>query len=152
MAYVAAEARQELLDDVAGAIDELGRALALLGAAYELLDEHTADTLEADLFRPVQVAYGRAKRTYVVFAERYGLAGRVFEPGSTGTSSTVGKDLLDTAVGAVVEADAILIRLQDSMRPVEVGDRELRAGLAEVRTLLGGLPGRARQMQRLLGR
>ena len=62
------------------------------------------------------------------------------------------RELLDTAVGAVIEADAVLVRLQDSMRPVEVGDAELRAGLAEVRTLLGEVPGRARQVQRLLGR
>ena len=52
----------------------------------------------------------------------------------------------------MIEADAVLVRLQDSMRPVEVGDAELRAGLAEVRTLLGEVPGRARQVQRLLGR
>ena len=36
--------------------------------------------------------------------------------------------------------------------PVEVGDAELRAGLAEVRVLLGQLPGRARQFVRELGR
>ena len=59
MAYSTEEARIQLLDDIAHAIDELGVALAALGAAYELLDERTADQLEAELFRPVQVAYGR---------------------------------------------------------------------------------------------
>ena len=38
MAYDTAEARQELLDDVAAATDRLGVALAALGEAYEQLD------------------------------------------------------------------------------------------------------------------
>jgi len=38
------------------------------------------------------------------------------------------------------------------MRPVEVGDTELRAGLAEVRELIGVLPDRAREFVRRLGR
>jgi hypothetical protein len=38
------------------------------------------------------------------------------------------------------------------MRPVEVGDPELRAGLAEVRELRGRLPGRARRFVSLFGR
>jgi hypothetical protein len=38
------------------------------------------------------------------------------------------------------------------MRPVEVGDAELRAGLAEVRTLLDAMPERARELVRVLGR
>ena len=80
MAYTTAEARQQLLDDLAHAVDEIGVALAALGGAYELLDEHTADRLEEELFRPVQVAYGRAQRTHAGFAERHGLPGRAFEP------------------------------------------------------------------------
>jgi hypothetical protein len=38
------------------------------------------------------------------------------------------------------------------MLPVEVGDAELRAGLGEVRTLLGDLPARAHEFVRTLGR
>ena len=38
------------------------------------------------------------------------------------------------------------------MRPVEVGDAELRAGLAEVRELLAPLPERAREFLRRWGR
>jgi hypothetical protein len=38
------------------------------------------------------------------------------------------------------------------MRPVEVGDAELRSGLAEVRALLGRLPERAHAFTRTLGR
>jgi hypothetical protein len=55
-------------------------------------------------------------------------------------------------VEATEEADAILADLQDSMRPVEIGDAELRAGLADVRERLGELPGRARELVRVLGR
>ena len=58
MAYVTREAREELLETIAEAIGEIGTALAALGAAYEQLDERTADRLEEELFRPVQVAYG----------------------------------------------------------------------------------------------
>ena len=75
MAYTNAEARQDLLDIVAEAIDELAVALAALGEAYEQLDEQHADELEEQLFRPVQVAYGRAKRTHAAFAERTRPAG-----------------------------------------------------------------------------
>ena len=53
---------------------------------------------------------------------------------------------------AVSAADVVLSTLQDSMLPVEVGDRELRAGLGEVRELIAPLPGRARQVVRTVGR
>jgi hypothetical protein len=56
------------------------------------------------------------------------------------------------AVEAVEEADNVLAELQDSMRPVEVGDPELRAGLADVRELLGAIPDRAHRLLSTLGR
>ncbi|MEA2280126.1 MAG: hypothetical protein QOK21_733 [Solirubrobacteraceae bacterium] len=143
MAYVTAEARQGLLDDVAQAIEELGVALAALGAAYEALDEASADRLEEGLFRPVQAAYGRAQRTHAAFAERYGLRGRSFAPASAGLPSQGVKGFLERAVDAIAEADTLLAELQDSMAPVEVGDEELRAGLAQVRALLADLQDRA---------
>ena len=61
MAYTSAEARQELFDAYAEAIEHIGVAIAALGAAYEQLDEHNADRLEAELFGPVLVAYGRRR-------------------------------------------------------------------------------------------
>jgi hypothetical protein len=152
MAYTTAEGRQQLLDAVAEAIDAIGFALAALGEAYEQLDERTADTLERELFIPVQLSYGRAKRTYAAFADRYGLSGRAFEPVIPGAPSRGVKGFLDSAVEAAGRADSLLAALQDSMLPVEVGDAELRAGLEDVRTLLGELPGRARQLVRTLGR
>jgi hypothetical protein len=153
LAYVTREAREELLATIADAIDELGRALGALGDAYEQLDERTADALEEDLFRPAQAAYGRAKRTYTSFAERHGLsAGRTFEPVSPGAASRGVRAFVDIAVEAVEEADTILADLQDSMRPVEVGDAELRAGLADVRERLGAIPDRAQRLISRLGR
>jgi len=153
VAYVTREARQHLLETVAEAIEELGAALAALGAAYEQLDEMTADRLEEALFRPVQVAYGRAQRTHAGFADRHGLTGATFTPpAGAGAPSQGVRGFLDRAVDAVAEADLILAELQDSMMPVEVGDAELRTGLAEVRELIADLPDRARELVRTLGR
>ena len=153
MPYSTADARRHLLDDLASAIDELGVALAALGDAYELLDEQTADRMEAALFRPVQVTFARAQRTHAGFAERHGLETRTFAPSLAGRG--VGHDarsLLDAALEAVEEADQLLVEIQDSMMPVEVGDAELRAGLADVRERATPLPERGAELLRTLGR
>ena len=152
MAYVTREAREQLLETVAEATDELGTALAALGAAYEQLDEASGDRLEERLFRPVQHAYGRAQRTYTGFAERHGLVARAFTPQSGGLPSQGVHGFLERTLDAVEEADLILVELQDSMMPVEVGDAELRSGLADVRELIAGIPERAREIVRRLGR
>ncbi|HEY7600297.1 MAG TPA: hypothetical protein VH741_10255, partial [Candidatus Limnocylindrales bacterium] len=132
MAYTTAEGRQELLDELAVAVDRLGFALAALGAAYEQLDERNADRLEEELFGPVQVAYGRAKTTHAQFAGRSGLPGRTFETPAAGLPSTGAKGFIDDAVAAVAEADAALAELQDSGLPAEVGDVELRGSITDV--------------------
>ena len=49
------------------------------------------------------------------------------------------KGLLERAVDCAIKADSLLVALQDSMLPVEVGDAELRAGLEQVRVLLGDI-------------
>lgn len=152
MAYASAEARQELLDTIGEAADDIGAALAAVGAAYEQLDEHSADALEEQLFRPLQSAYGRARRTHAGFAERHGLRDRKFEASAAGLPSSGVRGFLDSAVESAGAADAALAELQDSMRPVEVGDAELRAGLAEVRELVGAVPARAREFMRRVGR
>jgi hypothetical protein len=152
MAYTTAEARQELLDAFAEAIEDIGAALGALGAAYEQLDERNADRLEEELFGPVQVAYGRAKAAHSGFAGRAGLASGSFESASPGIPSTGAKGFIDNAVAAVAAADGALSALQDSMLPAEVGDAELRAALANVRELLGGVRQRARELERTLGR
>jgi len=152
MAYITAEARQELLDTIAEATDELAVALAALGDAYDQLDERSADTLEAELFRPVQTAYGRAKRTHTEFATRHGLPTRAFAAANAGAPSTGVKGFVEQAVDAVEQAEAILVELQDSMSPVEVGDAPLRAGLADVRELLADVASRAARFVSRFGR
>jgi hypothetical protein len=152
VSYIAGEARQELLDTIGEAIDEIAVALSALGEAYEQLGTVPADRLEEELFRPVQAAYGRAKQTHVGFAQRHGLPGRTFAPAIPGAPSTGIRGFVDSAVDSASEADAVLAELQDSMMPVEVGDPELRAGLAEVRELLGDVRVRAREFVRTLGR
>jgi hypothetical protein len=150
--YLTAEARQRLLDDMALSIEELALALAVLGAAYELLDENTADRMEEELFRGVQTAFGRAQRTHAAFAARYSLQGRTFEQPSAGLPSQGARAFLERAGEAITEADTLLAELQDSLLPVEVGDPELRSGLAEIRTLVGELAGRAQQFVSRFGR
>jgi hypothetical protein len=59
---------------------------------------------------------------------------------------------VDRAVDAIDRADQGLAELQDSMMPVEVGDRELREGLSEVRGTIAELPARARRRMRAQGR
>ena len=153
MAYVTAEARQQLLDEVGRAIDELGVALGALGDAYEQLDERSADTLEAELFRPVQTAYGQAKRTHASFAARHGLRARAFAPAPPAGAASHGvKGFLESAVEAVEETDVLLSELQDSLLPVEVGDQELRPGLAETRRTLGEIAPRAAHFVSRFGR
>jgi hypothetical protein len=152
MAYGTVEARQEMLDLVARAVDDLGYALAELGAAYEMLDEASADRLEEDLFGPVQVAYGRAKRVHSGFAQRHGLPPGEFPAQEAGVPSTGARGFIDAAVAAVGRAGIALSELQDSPEVLEVGDVELRTGVADVRSLLGPLPGAARELTRRLGR
>jgi hypothetical protein len=152
MAYTNAEARQLLLDDLALAIDQLAVALASLEVAYERLDEQSADNLEQQLFRPVQRAYARARRTHSEFADRHDLPQREFAAASPGPESQDARALIDRAGTATTDADDAIASLQDSLLPVEVGDPELRAGLAEVRTLIAELPATAAQMIRLVGR
>jgi hypothetical protein len=152
MAYSAPQARQQLLEDIAEATDQLALAVAALTEAYEELDEQTADRLEEELFRPVQAAYGRLRRTYAEFADRHALRTRAFAPSSGGLHSGDPRVYVDRAVEAIEGADQGLADLQDSMMPVEVGDRELREGLSEVREAIADLPARARRLMRTQGR
>ncbi|MBV9415658.1 MAG: hypothetical protein JO363_11825 [Solirubrobacterales bacterium] len=59
---------------------------------------------------------------------------------------------VERAVDAIERADQGLADLQDSMMPVEVGDRELREGLSDVRETIADLPARARRLMRAQGR
>ncbi len=152
MATTTAEARQQILDDLAAALDQLGLAVACLSEAFEQLSVDAADRLEADLYRPVQRAYGRGKRTHAQFAQRVGLSGDTFEPPSAGPASQGVKELVQRMAAALGDADRRIAELQDSMLPIEAGDAELRAGLSEVREALEKVPTAAAMFLRGLGR
>lgn len=141
-----------MLDDIAAAADELAVALAALGEAYEALDEDGADTLERSLFRPVQAAYGRIKRTHAEFAQRYQLPARRFVPAGPGAHTADPRIYVERALAAAQDAEQQLAELQDSMRPVDVGDPALRAGLSETRTLLADVPAHGARLLRGVGR
>jgi len=152
MPYTTADARQQLLDTLAQATDSLGAALAALSEAYDLLDDNSAERLEQALFRPVQLAYGRARRTHAEFAARHQLPARAFEPSVAGAPAQGVKGFIEAAVQEISSANATLATLQDSMLPVEVGDQQLRAGLEQVRSLIDELGARARVLVRTIGR
>jgi hypothetical protein len=152
MSYSEADARQQLLDALGEATDHLARALAALAAAYEQLDDQQGERLEQQLFLPVQRAYGRAKRTYGDFASRYELTQREFALPSPGLPSTGVKGFIEDALEAVQRSELELVALQESSVAIDVGDAELRAGLSEVRRMLGGLSQHARTFLRSFGR
>ncbi len=152
MSFSNAAGRTQLLRVVGECADRLAVALGLLSGAYELLDERAAERLEDGLFRPVQAAYGRLRRTHSEFAARSGLHGRDFTPAPEGAPARGLQGLVESAVGEVLAADGELAALQDSMLPVEVGDAELRDGLQQVRLGLAGVSPAARQMLRTFGR
>ena len=152
MAYTNAEARQQLLDTLALATDDIALALANLAEAYEQLDESAAERLEDRLFRPLQMAYGQAQRAHAEFAGRHGLPRRSFEPAHPQLREHMAKAIIENAAAAVARADSTLATLQDSMLPIEVGDPPLRAALEQVRVLLGDIGHRTRELTRTLGR
>lgn len=152
MSYTTADGREQILSELASAIDEVAVAVAALGAAYERLDEQSSDRLEQELFRPVQLAYGRAKRAHTEFAGRHGIAPASFSDASPGLESQDARALIDRAATAARQADDEIAALQDSMLPVEVGDTELRADLADVRSLIDPVPTRAARFIRTVGR
>lgn len=152
MAYTNLEGWQELLDTVADAIEQLGQAIALLGVAYEELDESRGDELEGRLFRPVQAAYGRARRAHADFSTRRGLTPRSFDQPPAPAAWHGARSLVQDAVEQIGTADHTLSELQDSLLPIEVGDQELRKDLSDVRELLGPLEHDSEALLRMLWR
>ncbi|HEX2129603.1 MAG TPA: hypothetical protein VHF58_10350 [Solirubrobacterales bacterium] len=152
MARTERDDREQIVGMLAVATERISLATASLGLAYEQLDEMTADRLEAELFRPVQRALARAKRTNSEFAQRFGLDSPAPGDPSAGAPSQGAQRLIENAVAALGDAARDLAELQDTMLPIEVGDADLRAGLAEVRELVDAVPSRARGFLRTLGR
>lgn len=152
MSYTSESARMQLLDELGQAVEALSVAIEALGEAYEAADDRTAEELESRLFRPVQAAYARAQRTRASFAERHQLTAGATSPARSAAPSADPRTHLDRAIQAIERTDLVIAEMQDSMLPVEVGDRELRDGLTEVRELIAAAPGQARQLVRLIGR
>ncbi len=151
MSYSTESGRQQILDEAAAAVEELGTALAVLADAYDHLDEHAADRVEESVFRPLQAAYGQLRRTHAEFAARYNLPARTFRPGNAGLPADV-RVLLERIADATQAAEDGLAALQDSLLPVEVGDAELRAGLSRTRTLIASVPATCDDIVRTIGR
>jgi hypothetical protein len=146
------EAREQIIADLGAATVQIAFAVGCLGAAYELLDEASADRLEGELFRPVQRALAQAKRANSAFAGRYGLTAPVRDAPSPGLASQGVKALVEKATTATGEASRRIAELQDSMLPIEAGDPELRAALAEIREIVDRAGTPARQFLSTLGR
>lgn len=151
MSYTSDSGRRQIIDDSVEAANMLGDALAALGEAYELLEEHFAEQMEERVFKPVQAAYGQLKRTLADFAERYELSAPSFRPSRVPAPADP-HVTLDNVADLVQDADNAIAELQDTLLPVEVGDPELRAGLSRTRTLIGPVPGAAAELVRILGR
>lgn len=151
MSYTAQSGREQILQDVASAAQDLGSALASLGEAYEHLDDQAAERMEDELFRPLQAAFGQLKRTHEEFAQRYRLQGRDFPPAPVPLPGDP-RHLFERAAESIRAADETLGALQDSLLPVEVGDEALRAGLSRVRVLISPLPPASARLVRTIGR
>ena len=152
MAYTTSEARDRIIGDLEAAEEELGIGVAALGEAFEALATGSQDRLEDELFRPLQRALARTKRTRTAFAVRVGHLTDDPEQKSPGPPSQGAKAFVERAAAAASQAELILTELQDSMMPVEAGDPELRAALAEIRELAAPVPGAARSFLATLGR
>lgn len=151
MGYTTEEGRTQILDDAAAAVEQLSLAIASLGEAYEHLDEQSGDRMEAQLFRPLQSAYGQLQRTLGEFAQRAGLPGRSFQAAPPPAPEDP-RASLEHAADAIQAADEILAELQDTLLPVEVGDQLLRSGLSGTRSVIARLPGACDEFIRTLGR
>ena len=151
MSYTTEEGRTQILEDAAAAVEQLSIAMAALGEAYEHLDEQSGDRMEAELFRPLQGAYGQLKRTHSEFAQRVGLPSRDF-PAAPPPAPADPRASLEHAADAIGSADEILAELQDSLLPVEVGDQALRGGLSGTRSVIADLPYACENFIRTLGR
>jgi HPt (histidine-containing phosphotransfer) domain-containing protein len=152
MSYTTSEGRERIAQDLSQAAAQIELVLAYLGEAYEQLDTIVADRLEEELFSPAQGAYARLSRTRSEFVARYDLVERRGDHPPAAAPRTGARTLIEAAADAIEQADHWIAELQDTMLPVEVGDQQLRAGLAATRSALTPLPARARELVRTVGR
>ena len=141
------------LDEVGDATDDLAEALAALGEAFEALDDYNGERLEEQLFfRPVQMAYGRARRTHSEFAGRHGLPNRSFAPAPPGHPSQGVKGFINAPRW---RPSAARTPASHSYRTRCAPSRSAMASCAqasEVRRLIAEVPRRASELVRGLGR
>ena len=152
MAYTNIEGREGLLGPLGDAADEVGATLAFISAAHAQVDDRTADRLEELLFGPAQRAYGHVKRAHAEFAARHGLPDRSFAAPAEPPAALRARELIESAAASAERVDEALATLQDDQALLEVGDVELRSGVAAVRENIGVIPGRARELLGTLGR
>ena len=145
------DSHREILDALGRAIADLEESMSDFAEAYEQLDERAADLLEEQIFRPLQGAVARARRTHTDFARRQQMPPRAPDPPAQ-RLPTGAHEHVERAVRGLEAADDTISELQDSLLPVEYGDPELREGLADVRRRIATLPGRGREVLRVLGR
>jgi len=151
MSYSTAQGRAQIIEDTAAAVWRLALALAVVGEAYEHLDEQSGERLESELFRPLQGAYGQLRRAHAEFARRVGLEPHPFtQPPSPAPQGP--RAALEHAAEELAAGEQILAELQDTLLPVEVGDQQLRAELAAVRSALSPLPAVCERFIRGFGR
>lgn len=151
--YDPAEARRALVDDLLGAAQDVAEAIAYASAAYDLLDDTSGDRLEEQVFAPLQKALGALRRAAEGFATRHGIAAPAAAPPPPEPHPSQGvAALLDGCGAAARRADDHLGTLQDSLLLIDLGDAELRTGVADVRRRLGGVPAALRTFTRMLGR
>ena len=131
VSYIAGEARQEMLDTLGDAIDEIAAALcgSRRGVRSSSARFPPTGSRRSCSARSRPRTGVRSRPTPASPSGRGCPAGRSL-PRLQGLPSTGIRGFVDSAVESVAEADAELAELQDSMMPVEVGDPELRAGLA----------------------
>ncbi len=152
MSYDATVAREDLIAALARVEAHLAAAVDALGAAYDTLDEQTADRLESELFHPIVKASGQVRRTAQEFATRFRLAISDRPSPAPAASRRPVRELITRAADEAAHADAELAAIQDSGQAIEVGDAELRAGISAARVLLGPVPQHARALLGTLGR
>ena len=153
MTYTSDEGRRELLGATAEAADTIGVALAALGAAYELVDDDTARSAGvgavragAGGVRAGEAGHARVRGAARAAASAFAVAdaGRAFGAARAATSSRRSRRSSTPTTSSP--------SCRTRCCPVEVGDPELRAALADVRTRLGEVPVRAAELLRTLGR
>jgi hypothetical protein len=150
--YTNLEGREGLLEALAESAEQVGAALEFVGAAHERVDDQAAERLEEQLFGSLQRGYAAARRAYSGFASRHGLTARSFAQSAVPPASLKGPELIEKAAAEAEGADEMLSGLQDDQALIEVGDVELRSGVADVRQAIAPVPDRARQILRMLGR